>query len=646
MFKKKDSQLKKKEQKKENDPSKEVKKGNIYISIFSALLFLSIIYVAFFQWEEATKINDKIGLNTLIVNYNSWMYEEIVVAGNNIEAKHKISHGLIINWKQVQEIDKIILPLAVNIVDVGLSNPKNPTKITIKDQAWWNFWMELLPSLLGTILFVVLLFFLFWKISWWNSGPMAFIRSRARVYEPEESKKVTFSDVAWAEEEKEDLWEIVDFLKNPKKYKDLWAKIPRWILLQWPPGTGKTLLARAVAWESNVPFFSISWSEFVEMFVWVWAARVRDLFKEARERSPSIIFIDEIDAIGKKRSPWIGGWHDEREQTLNQILTEMDGFDNETNVIVLAATNRSDVLDKALLRPGRFDRKVTINLPNLDDRIKILEVHAKWKPFESTVDFKKIAAITVGFSWADLWNLLNEAAISAWKINIKKISQDMIQKSIEKIVMGNEKKSLRMTEYEKKLTSYHEIWHALVGKMLPHTDPVHKISILPRWGAGGVTWFLPEKDRTYVSRAKYLDELTTLFGGRVAEEIFFWKQYITTGASSDIARATEIARAMVMRFWFDEDVGPENFAPDAMEGNFLGAENGEKIISEDTRKLIDKKVQLLLKDAYKKAHDIILDNKALHELLANTLLEKEEILQDEFDVFFENNSALPEKLSK
>lgn len=314
-------------------------------------------------------------------------------------------------------------------------------------------------------------------------GPMAFIRSRARVYDPETDEKITFAQVAGAEEEKSDLEEVVDFLKNPKKYKDLGAKIPRGILLQGPPGTGKTLLARAVAGESNVPFFSISGSEFVEMFVGVGAARVRDLFKEAREKAPSIIFIDEIDAIGKRRSPGIGGGHDEREQTLNQILTEMDGFDNDTNVIVLAATNRADVLDKALLRPGRFDRKVTINMPTLEDRKKILEVHMKGKPLDADVNLDKVASITVGFSGAELGNLLNEAAILAGKKNQKSITQEMIQKSIEKVVMGNEKKSLRMTEYEKRLTALHEIGHALVGKMLAHTDPVHKISILPRGGA-------------------------------------------------------------------------------------------------------------------------------------------------------------------
>ena len=381
------------------------------------------------------------------------------------------------------------------------------------------------------------------------------------------------------------------------------------------------------------------------MFVGVGASRVRDLFKDARERAPSIIFIDEIDAIGKKRSPGIGGGHDEREQTLNQILTEMDGFDNDTNVIVMAATNRADVLDKALLRPGRFDRKVTINLPTLEDRKKILEVHAKNKPFAPDVNWDKIAGITVGFSGAELGNLLNESAILAGKKNQKSITQDLIQKSIEKVIMGNEKKSLRMTEHEKRLTALHEVGHAIVGKMLAHTDPVHKISILPRGGAGGVTWFLPEKDRTYTSKAKYLDELATLYGGRVAEEVFFGHDYITTGASNDIERATAIARAMVMRFGFDPDIGAENYAPDDVDGNFLGAQTQEKAISDETRKLIDTRVKKYLSDAYELARKIILDHRDLHERIADALLEKEEMIQEEFDAFFEGVTSVPQKIA-
>ncbi len=381
----------------------------------------------------------------------------------------------------------------------------------------------------------------------------------------------------------------------------------------------------------------------MEVFVGVGAARVRDLFREAKEKAPAIIFIDEIDAIGKRRSPSIGGGHDEREQTLNQILTEMDGFDNETHVIILAATNRADVLDKALLRPGRFDRKVTINLPNIEDRVKILEVHAKGKPLAKNVQLRSIASSTVGFSGADLANLINEAAILAGKKGNKTITQAHLQQSIEKVLMGNTKKSLKMTELEARITAYHEVGHAIVGKMLPHTDPVHKVSILSRGRALGVTWFLPERDSILISKAKFLDELATLFGGRVAEEIFFGQENITTGASNDIERATEIARNMVMRYGFDEELGPENLSVRSLDGNHLGMDGDALPISEETHKIVDSKVRSLLKSAYDRAKSIISENQDLHERIVQVLLKKEEILREEFDAFFDGHIGLPAK---
>lgn len=475
-----------------------------------------------------------------------------------------------------------------------------------------------------------------------GAGPMGFVKNKAKRYEPTRGK-ILFTDVAGSAEEKQDLQEFVDFLKNPNKYKKLGAKIPRGVLMVGPPGTGKTLLARAVAGESNVPFYSISGSEFVEMFVGVGAARVRDLFAEAKTNAPAIIFIDEIDAIGKKRSTGFGGGHDEREQTLNQILTEMDGFDNDTNVIIMGATNRADVLDRALLRPGRFDRKVTINLPNLEDRIAILEVHARNKPMAKDVNFRKVASSTIGFSGADLENLLNEAAILAGRENLKEITQHMLQVSIEKIVMGNTKTSHVMTEFEQKLTAYHEVGHAIVGKMTQYSDPVHKISIISRGSAGGVTWFLPEKDRTYVTKAKMLDELAVYFGGRAAEEIFFGPEHITTGASSDIERATMIARDMVTRYGFDSDIGLENIAGRAIDGNHLGVTEEGNIVSDETRKIIDTKVRKLLSDAYDRAKKIIEKNKTLHENISDILMKKQEMLQEEFDAFFDG-MKVPEKV--
>lgn len=524
--------------------------------IVIVLLVSMAISVLYFLMAGSPKevVNEKIGINEVLTQYLSGSYSEIVVMGGTLEAK-KPAHSESVGSKTVSvvNVDKVLMPPKDSLKDLGFNVPTVATKITVKDDFWGKFIADVLPTILLMILFVVVFIVFMGRMGGGANGPMAFIKSRAKIYEPGKDK-VMFADVAGSVEEKEDLAEVVDFLKNPKKFLELGAKIPRGILMVGPPGTGKTLLARAVAGESSVPFFSISGSEFVEMFVGVGASRVRDLFKEAKERAPSIIFIDEIDAIGKKRSPGIGGGHDEREQTLNQILTEMDGFETDTSVIVLAATNRADVLDKALLRPGRFDRKVTINLPNLEDRIKILEVHSKGKPFAKDIDLRKIASTTIGFSGADLGNLLNESAILAGRMNSKSITQAMIQQSIEKILMGNTKKSSRMTELEKKITAYHEVGHAIVGKMTPFTDPVHKVSIIPRGSAGGVTWFLPEKDRTYITKAKYLDELATLYGGRVAEEIFFGKDLVTTGASSDIERATEIARAMVMRYGFDEEL--------------------------------------------------------------------------------------------
>lgn len=621
--------------------------------ILLVILLVLVTWGVYRTWNAGssvqTKINDEISVSDVVAQYHNKAYERIIVAGQTLKAEKPVKNieenGRML---QIKEVDTVRMPPGVNVTDLGFLPAGNGTEVKTEENPLLDGIISAIPGLIGTVLMVVLFVFLLSRLAGGGpmGGAMSFIRSRAKEYDPEGKDKVTFADVAGSEEEKSDLEEVVDFLKNPEKYKKLGAKIPRGILLQGPPGTGKTLLARAVAGEAGVPFFSISGSEFVEMFVGVGASRVRDLFAEAREKSPAIIFIDEIDAIGKRRSPGMGGGHDEREQTLNQILTEMDGFDNDTNVIVMAATNRADVLDKALLRPGRFDRKVTINLPTLEDRKKILEVHRKNKPLDTSINWDKIAGITVGFSGAELGNLLNEAAILAGKKNSPVITEDMLQKSIEKVIMGNEKKSLKMTEHEKWLTSVHEVGHALVGKMLPHTDPVHKISILPRGGAGGVTWFLPEKDRTYVSKAKYIDELATLFAGRAAEEIFLGEQYITTGASNDIERATEMARNMVMRYGFDAEVGLENFVSDEREGNFLGGGGQDKAISSETRKLLDAKVRALLADAYETAKRIIRENQALHEKIATDLLDREEMLKEEFDAYFADLTTVPEKIIK
>lgn len=627
--------MKNKKDKVEKAPKKiDLKKNNYKPFVFLVIISLLIAYLVpiFYKWQYY--IDENVSLNNFIKSYESWLYSEILIDWNKAIAT--LSWTVIDNWIEKISRNTIVLPANDSLKDLWLLTSTNTwvtTKVEIKDLTSQKFWADIIPTILMVVLFIAVAMFIISRMWWVANNAISFWKSRARIYDKNKDK-VLFADVAWAEEEKQELTEIVDFLKNPKKYKDIWAKIPKWVLLVWPPWTWKTLIARAVAGESGVPFLSISWSEFVEMFVWVWASRVRDLFEQAKKLSPSIIFIDEIDAIGKKRWPWLWGWHDEREQTLNQILTEMDWFDQDTNVIIMAATNRADVLDKALLRPGRFDRKVTINLPNLEDREKILKVHSKWKPISDKVDFRSIASQTVWFSWADLWNLINESAIITARKNLKEITPEIITEAFEKIVMWLTKKSQVMNEQEKKITAYHEVGHALVWKKLPNTDPVHKVSIISRWWALWVTWFLPERDTLLVSKAKYLDELATLYWWRAAEEIFFWKENITTWASNDIERATKIARNMVTRFWMDEEIWAENFANDAVSWNHLWAEWAWKDYSDLTQQLIDKKVKEILANAYRVAKEIILANKDLHIRISEDLLVKEEINKEEFEAYF------------
>lgn len=610
--------------------SKKNDKNNNVRPIVS-LIIISLIIASLLPYlkDKNKFIDNNIALNTLEENYIKWTYKDILIDWNKAiatlswELKKE-------NWITKIKRDIVILPSNDSLNDLWLRNNKINTQIKIKDNTSSAFWTEMLPTIVAFILFFVIWLVLIWKMWWVANNAMTFWKSRAKLYNKEKDK-ILFSDVAWADEEKEELWEIVQFLKNPKKFKDIWAKIPRWTLLVWPPWTGKTMLARAVAWESDVPFLSISWSEFVEMFVWVWASRVRDLFDTAKKIAPAIIFIDEIDAIGKKRWPWAGWWHDEREQTLNQILTEMDWFDNDTNIIVMWATNRADVLDKALLRPGRFDRKITVNLPNINDREQILKIHAKNKKITDNIDFKSLASKTVWFSWADLWNLMNEAAIITARNNEKEITESRITESFERIVMWLRKKSQVMNEEEKKITAYHEVWHALVWNLLKNTDPVHKISIISRWWALWVTWFLPERDVLLTKKSKFLDELATLYGWRAAEEIFFWKENITTWASNDIKRATQTARDMVIKYWMFEEIWAENFIweQDAYTGQYQ-----KPYVSNDTIKKIDEKVKEILDTAYKTALNLIQKNKSLHEKISAVLLEKEEISWEEFRTYF------------
>ena len=617
-------------------PNKKQNKARPFAILF-LISILIVLLLPYIKWSEVYT-DDKIGLNVLEKNFLEWKYVNIIIDENKAFAIYSWTGELSKNWQLTRKDnwvvkivrDIIILPNNDSVKDLGLKNPDVNTIIEIKDNSSAKFWSEMAPTILTILLFWVVAFFIIWKMWGMANNAMTFSKSRAKLYNKDKDK-ILFKDVAWALEEKQELMEVVDFLKNPKKYKDLWAKIPRWTLLVGPPWTWKTMLARAVAWESNVPFLSISGSEFVEMFVWVGASRVRDLFENAKKLAPAIIFIDEIDAIGKKRWPGNWGWHDEREQTLNQILTEMDGFDNDTNVIVMWATNRADVLDKALLRPGRFDRKITVNLPNLSDREEILKVHARNKKVEKNIDFRSLASQTVWFSWADMWNLLNESAIITARKNKKTITNETITEAFERIVMWLRKKSQVMNEMEKKITAYHEVWHALVWKLLPNPDPVHKVSIVSRWWALWVTWFLPERDSLLTSKAKYLDELAVLYGWRASEEIFFWKDNITTWASNDIERATNIARQMVTRFWMFEDIWAENFI---WEVDSYSWQWQRAFISDDTTRKIDDKVKQILRESYEVAMKLIKENKELHDKISKDLLDKEELSREDFESYF------------
>jgi cell division protease FtsH len=495
-----------------------------------------------------------------------------------------------------------------------------------------SVWFRVLSSLFFPVLLLVGLFFLLRRA---QSGPgnqaMNFGKSKARV-QMEPQTQITFGDVAGIEQAKLELTEVVDFLKNADRFTALGAKIPKGVLLVGPPGTGKTLLARAVAGEAGVPFFSISGSEFVEMFVGVGASRVRDLFEQAKAQAPCIVFIDEIDAVGRQRGAGLGGGNDEREQTLNQLLTEMDGFEGNTGIIIIAATNRPDVLDSALLRPGRFDRQVVVDRPDYAGRLEILNVHARGKTLAKDVDLERISRRTPGFTGADLANLLNESAILAARRSLTEISMDEVNDAIDRILAGPEKKDRVMSEKRKTLVAYHEAGHALVGALMPDYDPVQKISIIPRGNAGGLTWFTPSEDRMesgLYSRSYLQNQMAVALGGRIAEEIIFGEEEVTTGASSDLQQVARVARQMVMRYGMSEKLGP--VALGRQQGNmFLGRDiASERDFSEETAALIDDEVSVLVAEAYRRAKDVLLGNKSILDKLANMLVDKETVDSEE-----------------
>jgi len=488
------------------------------------------------------------------------------------------------------------------------------------------------------ILFFLLMIVLFFKFMWPKWGWFPFWNMKAWTLRSQSDSKTKFKDVAWMEEVKDELIEIVDYLKNPAKYQKVGAKIPKGVLLYWPPGAGKTLLARAVAGEAGVPFISASGSEFMEMLVGLGAAKVRDLFKKAKAWAPSIIFIDEIDTIGRKRGSGHTWGHQEQEQTLNQILTEMDGFDTDTNVIVIAATNRPDILDPALLRSGRFDRKVMVGNPTLEERVMILEYHVKGKKLEKEVDLESLARRTSGFVWADLANIMNEAALKVARDNRSAINMDDIDYALEKVVMWPEKKIKSLKEKEKQIVTYHELGHAVTAFHLPNADPVEKISIVSRGMALGVTWMMPSEDTYLYSKAKFLDELVSLLWWRAAEELFFWKENITTGASNDFEKVTNIAYNMMMKYGMDEELGTLNYISEQ--------EWFTKPYSEKTAELIDTKVKNIVSEAYVKSLKILTENKQLIEKIAELLFEKEYLTREEFFEMMSNPTLIDEIVVK
>jgi len=509
--------------------------------------------------------------------------------------------------------------------------------VEVKESSGFS-WGSLLINFLPLLLFGGLLFFLFSQARGANNQALSFGRSRARLF-PANRPTVTFDDVAGVDEAKQELHEVVDFLKSREKFQSLGARIPRGVLLIGPPGTGKTLLARAIAGEAGVPFFSISGSEFVEMFVGVGASRVRDLFDQAKRNTPCIIFIDEIDAVGRHRGAGLGGSHDEREQTLNQILVEMDGFDTNTSVIVLAATNRPDILDPALLRPGRFDRRVILDRPDINGRTAILKVHTKGKPLDPSINLEVLAKQTVGFSGADIANLVNEAAILAARRGKKTIEMQEFEESIDRVIAGPERKSRRISPKEKEITAYHEAGHALVAKMLPNADPVHKISIVARGMSLGHTKQLPTEDRYLVSRSQLRDMIATFLGGHTAEELIF--NEMTTGASDDIKRATDLARRMVTDFGMSDRLGPRTFG-DKQELVFLGREISEqRDYSEEVAKQIDEEVQNIIQQAHETARKILTENRAKLVELAERLIAQETLEGEELDKIFNEPVASP-----
>lgn len=588
------------------------------VALYLLIIFVAISAIDFFSQQQQPKVQE-MHYTDFMKQVEDGQVSKVVLVENVI--KGTLSDGT--EFKAVMpgfpyQEDNLVGKLQAKNIDIKAENPPEPP--------WWS---SLISSLLPIVLLAALWFFFMNQTQGGGGKMMSFGRSRAKV-SGGDKVKVHFSDVAGADEAKQELEEVVEFLKHPKKYNELGAKIPKGVLLFGPPGTGKTLLAKAVAGEAGVPFFSISGSDFVEMFVGVGASRVRDLFDQAKKHAPCIVFIDEIDAVGRQRGAGLGGGHDEREQTLNQMLVEMDGFAANEGIIIIAATNRPDILDPALLRPGRFDRQIVVDRPDVKGRLAILKVHIKGKPVDKNVDLEVLARRTPGFTGADLSNLVNEAALLAARRNKKCIFMSELEDSIERVMAGPERKSKVMSDKEKRLTAYHEGGHTLVGMLLPNADPVHKVTIIPRGRAGGYTLMLPKEDRSYATRGELLDKLKTLLAGRVAEEVVL--KEISTGAQNDIQRATQMARSMIMEYGMSKHLGPIAFGDSSDHQVFLGRDlNNQRNYSEEVASDIDREVRKLITTAYEECRILLSDNiDKLHDIAA-ALMDKETLDAEELE---------------
>jgi cell division protease FtsH len=596
--------------------------------IIYLLLFIAIVAMIYFNIQKQPNAQGPLTISQVAQQIEAGKIARITVKSDNSLTVVSSSDSTIEQTARAEPATTVVSQLLA----LGVT-PDQLAKISVEvtPPSPWAGLLTLASYLLPVILFAVLFWFIFRQAQGSNNAAMAFGKSKARMFSGEHPT-VTFDDVAGIDESKDELKEVVEFLKEPQKFIQLGARIPKGVLLVGPPGTGKTLLAKAVSGEAGVPFFSISGSEFVEMFVGVGASRVRDLFDQAKRHSPCIVFVDEIDAVGRQRGAGLGGSHDEREQTLNQMLVEMDGFDTDTNVIVVAATNRPDILDPALLRPGRFDRRITLDRPDMRGREAILKVHARGKPFEPSVDLGSIARGTPGFVGADLENLINEGAILAARRNLKAIGQPELEEAIERVVMGPERKSRLISDEEKRIIAYHEAGHAVVVTAIPEADPVQKITIVGRGQAGGVTWFRPEDDRVLTSRKKLVAQLAGALGGRVAEQLVF--DDITSGASNDLEQVSKMARAMVTRLGMSSKLGSMTYGQKE-ELIFLGREISEqRDYSEAIAEQIDREVRKLVDEAYEQATGILKKYREQLDAVATKLLEVESLSREEFEKIF------------